>query len=124
MSQKAYVEFYEKFLPSPAGASVVSKLKAVKTEDEYTAIALEAGHAAGYEFTADDARAVMKNSEAKRQASGGGELSQEQLDNAVGGALSSQSVVNLGASLKIGTLATGAKTDLSRSTYSTVMCPW
>lgn len=90
MYEKAFVEFYETYLPSPAGADVVSKLEATKDKDEYCAVAVEAGRTAGYEFMRDEVLTVMKASEAKMKkalAAASGELSEEQLDTAVGGAM-------------------------------------
>ncbi|MEO8304975.1 MAG: hypothetical protein ABI724_12720 [Betaproteobacteria bacterium] len=123
MSQKAYVDFYETYLPSPAGADVVAKLKATKSEEEYGAIALKAGNAAGFDFTLDEAKAVMKNSQAKLERDGAaGELSEKQLDSAVGGATYSSSalVVNIGGSFASTSLAA----KIGSKQMSTVMCPW
>ncbi|MEO8304976.1 MAG: hypothetical protein ABI724_12725 [Betaproteobacteria bacterium] len=86
MSQKAYVDFHETYLPSSAGADLVAKLKATKSDEEYDAIVLKAGNAAGFDFTADEAKAVMKNSQATLEREGAaGELSERQLDATVGG---------------------------------------
>jgi hypothetical protein len=118
MSQKAFVEFYQTYLPGPKGKAVVSKLKAVKEESEYCTIAVEAGRAAGYDFTADEVRTVMKTSEAKRKQASG-ELSEKQLETAVGGAMAPLTV-ELGASLTDSALPMPGPDGR----YSTVMCPW
>jgi hypothetical protein len=127
MSQKSFVEFYETYLPGTKGADAVSKLKAAKDEKEYSTLAVQAGKAAGYDFTADEVVAVMKTSEAKKKQASG-ELSEDQLEAAVGGATSpaSQLTVNLGGSLNIqGLAATSPKIpNLDLGSYSTVMCPW
>ena len=129
MSQKSFVEFYETYLPSEKGKDSVAKLKGVKDEAQYCAIAVEAGRAAGFDFTPDDVLKVMKQSEAKKQASG--ELSEDQLEGAVGGAIymSPTPTVNLGSSLSIGTLPSASPTLAGLKPggieqQTTVMCPW
>ena len=123
MSQKSFVEFYETYLPGPKGADTVSKLKGAKDEKDYSDIAVQAGKAAGYDFTSEDIRSVMASSvEKKKQASG--ELTESQLAGAVGGA----GPPATGLTVDIGNIAVrplnpaAAKIDLG--SISTVMCPW
>jgi len=90
MSKEAYVDFYENYLKSPAGEVLRKKLDTARDGDEFLAIATEGGSAAGFEFTKDEVRDVMRASEAQMAKAAaeaaGEELSDEQLENVAGGA--------------------------------------
>jgi len=124
MSQKSFVEFYETYLPGPKGADALSKLKATKDEKEYVSAAVQAGKAAGYDFSPDDVLSVMKGSEAKKKQASG-ELSDAQLAGAVGGAALPEAgmTVNIG-SLAVRQLSPSIGKIDPGAIGNTVMCPW
>lgn len=122
MSHQTFVEFYEKHLNSPEGEALRAKIDAVKDADEFCATVVESGRAAGYDFSDDDVRQVMKASEAqmaKALAEASGELEDEQLESVAGGmSLTSSSI----PTVKISTLPTYL--DSGSLEVRTVMCPW
>jgi len=121
MSKEAYVDFYENHLNSPAGEALRKKLDSVNDGGEFLAVATEGGSAAGFDFTKEEVREVMRAAEAqmaKEAAEASGEeLSDEQLENVAGGAYNLSST-----SLKISTMP--SYLDAGKLQYSTVMCPW
>lgn len=124
MSHNAFVDFYTKYLDSPAGEKARAKLDGIKDQAKFCAKMVEAGTAAGFKFTADEVQSVMQASEAKAAkalAQASGELSEDQLEGVVGGAGISASIpmVMIGSPLSIDKfkLPGGAA-------QNTVMCPW
>jgi hypothetical protein len=121
MSQESYIDFYENYLKSSDGQALQAKLNSVKDGDEFLAVATEGGKAAGFDFTKDEVREVMRAAEARMAKEAaeaqGEELSDEQLENVAGGAYSLSS-----SSLKISTMP--SYLDSGKLEYSTVMCPW
>jgi len=121
MSKESYIDFYENYLNSSDGEALQTKLNGVKDGDEFLAVATEGGKAAGFDFTKDEVREVMRAAEARMAKDAaeaqGEELSDEQLENVAGGAFSLSST-----SLKISKMP--SYLDSGKLQYSTVMCPW
>lgn len=121
MSQQAFADFYEKHLNSPEGEAMRAKIDGAKDADEFCATVVETGKAAGFDFSDDDVRQVMKASEAqmaKALAEASGELADDQLESVAGGASFSTSI----PTVSIKTLP--SYLDAGRLEYRTVMCPW
>ena len=124
MSHQAFVDFYQTYLAGPNGADAVARLKAANGKDEYCAVAVEIGRAAGYEFTADEVHAVMTASKAKAEQ-GSGELSEEQLEGAVGGAIGmTQPTLGTVSIRSLGTGGSLGGLDKGINVQSTLMCQW
>lgn len=125
MSQQAFVDFYEKYLNSPAGESARSRIDAITDPNEYCMSMAATGKAQGYDFSAEDVREVMKASEikmAKAVAEASGELSEDQLAGVAGGTMTSYTSIQ---TVSISTLPKFISPKLDLGTVaSTVMCPW
>jgi len=122
MSYQAFVDFYEKHLNSPAGEALRARIDAVKDGEEFCATVAEAGRAAGFDFSDEDVRQVMRASEeqlARTLVEASGELTDEQLDDVAGGATLYTSSI---PTVSISTLPTfmGKKPPK----FKTVVCPW
>jgi predicted ribosomally synthesized peptide with nif11-like leader len=82
MSKQAAVDFVTKTAEDPALKEKV-RSKGASYSDERLANAVAVGNAAGFEFTADEFRAVMS---AAKDAEQEGELTEDDLAGVVGGA--------------------------------------
>ncbi len=122
MSQKDFVKFYDKHLNSPEGAKLRAKIDGAKDAEAFCAAAVEGGKSAGFDFTADDVREVMKASEAqmaKEMAQASGELSEDQLKSVAGG------TNYLSTSIpRVNIRTMPSYLDKGQLEVSTVMCPW
>lgn len=124
MSYEAFVDFYEKHLNSPEGEALRAKIDSLTDADEFCAAVVEAGQAAGFDFSDEDVRQVMKASEeqmAKALAEATGELSDEQLDSVAGGASLSLGSTSI-PTVSIKTYPTFV--DSTSLSAKTAMCPW
>ncbi len=125
MSYQAFVDFYENYLNSPEGEALKEKIEAVQDGGEFCTTVAELGQAAGFDFSDEDVRQVMKASEmeaAKALAEASGELSDEQLDEVAGGAsLNTKSSTDV-PTVNISTSPTNY--DVSSYSMRTAMCPW
>ncbi|MDZ7964554.1 MAG: hypothetical protein RM368_06205 [Nostoc sp. DedSLP03] len=64
MSQQSFVEYYENFLAQPANSPLREALDATEA-GEFARIAVEQGQTNGFDFNADDVKAVMVSAERK-----------------------------------------------------------
>jgi hypothetical protein len=132
MSNQAFVDFYGKYLESPAGEAARKQLDGIKDHNSFAERMVAVGAANGFQFTKDEVLEVMKASEAKAAkalAKASGELSEDQLEGVVGGAgaIGSIPTVSIG---NIGSLNLQVKLNPANlvapgaANMSTVMCPW
>lgn len=119
MSQDAFVDFYENYLNSDQGKADRKVLLDADSEDKFCQAAATRGKAAGFDFSEDEVRSIMK---ASAQAAADGELGDEQLEQVAGGASYAIRKVQIG---NIGRFGGGVKIDPGKlGSISTVMCPW
>jgi hypothetical protein len=119
MSQEAFVNFYENYLNSDKGKADRQALLDADSEDTFCEVASTRGKAAGFDFSEDEVRSIMR---ASAQAAADGELGDDQLEQVAGGASYAVRKVQIG---NIGRFGGGVKIDPGKmGSISTVMCPW
>jgi hypothetical protein len=116
MSQENFVKFHDDFLNQPANSALRATLDGIKTDNEFISVAIEQGKLHGFDFNADDLKAVIASTESKilgsevaaptvtirsqerinsiqASASPNRELSEQELAGVAGGAMSVGSTV-------------------------------
>ena len=125
MSVEAYVDFYENHVNSPAGEELRNQLAATQSGEEFLELVTESGKAAGFDFTQDEARDVMRASEAQMAKeiaeASGEELSDEDLEAVAGGVRFHTAAI---PKVSIKAMSPPTFADKGQFEYRTVMCPW
>ena len=124
MSIEAYVDFYENHVNGPDGEALRNQLAEAQSGEAFLELVTEAGKGAGFDFTQDEARDVMRASEAQMAKevaeASGEELSDEDLEAVAGGVSFGSASI---ARVNIRTLSPPSF-GAGKFQYSTVMCPW
>lgn len=131
MSHQAFVDFYGKFLDSPAGEAARKQFDGIKDKQTFAARMAQVGGSSGFQFTAEEVLSVMAASEAKAAkalAAASGELNEDQLAGVVGGAGGVPGVPTLSiAPSSLSTLSFNLgslKLPGGVASGETYMCPW
>ena len=122
MSQKSFVDFYENYLNSPDGEALRSQIDGSSDAEAFVENAVNGGKSAGFDFSPDDVREVMKASEAQMAmdlARASGEIPDDQLEALAGGVS-----LSLTSIPKVNITTLPSYLDPGQLEYRTVMCPW